>query len=672
MIGKKKNYKRGRHMVRLVFWALLLPCALHAQEWPVWGGNPGGTRYSSLDQINADNVDDLEIAWQVRTGSLDKYGIELSKTTGFQANPILTPPEAGQSLVLCTPFNEVLALDPVTGDARWSFNPDIDLGGNGSDADPGGEDATAFLKCRGVAFWQDEGAAEATACATRILLATNDLRLFALDARTGEPCKGFGKDGEADVEPLYMDKKPVWKHEVRFYNPPVVAGDLMILTTKVRDNHRWNAPAGTLRAFSVRTGALVWQWDPVPRDANDPMHKTWDKDAARETGGGQAWGMLSVDEERDLLFLPTSSPSPDFYGGTRPGNNEYADSIVALRASTGEYIWHFQTVHHNVWDYDNAAQPVLVDLVKDNKPFPAVIQATKTGMLYIFHRETGEPFFEIEERPVPTDGVAGEQLSPTQPFPVAPPPLVPHDFDWDDEWWLTFGACKEFFADARIGPIFTPPSLEGTVVVPSTAGGVNWGSVAIHEPTNTLVTNVLNMPHFAQLVPNSEVTEPQPDAGPNDMNSLNPMHGTPYHLRQGPFMSPRFLPCSKPPWAMVVAVDLQKGTIKWEVPLGAADKLSPIPIPFKWGTPTFSGGIATAGGLFFIGATVDNRFRAFDLEDGDELWTVKLPTSSFAHPTTYSIDGKQYVVAISGGHPFVDQDPGDWVTAFALPNKKGQ
>ncbi|MDP6436962.1 MAG: pyrroloquinoline quinone-dependent dehydrogenase [Gammaproteobacteria bacterium] len=655
-------------MIRLLLLLLLFPCALHAQEWPVWGGNPEGTRYSALDQVNADNVDDLEIAWQIRTGSLDKYGVELSKTVGFQANPILTPPAAGRSLVLCTPFNEVLALDPATGEVRWSFDPHIDLGGNGSDADPDGENATAFLKCRGVAFWQDDQSTDnAAACTSRILLATNDLRLFALDARTGELCKGFGKDGEVDAEPFYMDKKPVWKHEVRFYNPPVVAGDLMILTTKVRDNHRWNAPAGTLRAFSVRTGALVWQWDPVPRDANDPMHKIWDKDAARETGGGQAWGMLSVDEERDLLFLPTSSPSPDFYGGTRPGNNEYADSIVALRASTGEYVWHFQTVHHNVWDYDNAAQPVLIDLVKNNKPFPAVIQATKTGMLYIFHRETGEPFFAIEERPVPTNGVAGEQLSPTQPFPVAPPPLVPHDFDWDDEWWLTFGACKEFFADARIGPIFTPPSLEGTVVVPSTAGGVNWGSVAIHEPSNTLVTNVLNMPHFAQLVPNSEVTEPRPDAGPNDMNSLNPMHGTPYHLRQGPFMSPRFLPCSKPPWAMVVAVDLQKGTIKWEAPLGTADKLSPIPIPFKWGTPTFSGGIVTAGGLFFIGATVDNRFRAFDIKDGDELWTVKLPTSSFAHPMTYSIDGKQYVVIVTGGHPFIDQDPGDWVTAFALP-----
>jgi quinoprotein glucose dehydrogenase len=472
----------------------------------------------------------------------------------------------------------------------------------------------------------------------------------------------------ANVEPLYMDKRPVWRHEVRFYNPPVIAGDLMILTMSVRDNHRWNSPAGTTRAFSVRTGALVWQWDPIPRSAADPEYANWDKRAAREAGGAQAWGMLSVDEERDLVFLPTSGPSPDFYGGTRPGNNDYADSIVALRASTGEYVWHFQTIHHDVWDYDNAAQPVLVNLTKDGKPFPAVIQATKTGMLYIFHRETGEPYFAIEERPVPTDGVAGEVLSPTQPFPVAPPPLVPHDFDWDDEWWLNFGSCASKFGAARVGPIFTPPSEEGTIVVPSTAGGVNWGSVAIHEPTNTLVTNVLNLLHFVQLIPNEEIEEQLAEAGANMMGTISPLLGTPYHLKQGPVMSPRFTPCNAPPWAKLVAVDLEQGTIKWEVPLGTIDKLSPIPLPIHWGAPTFAGGIVTGGGVIFIGATADNRFRAFSLEDGDELWNIKLPTSSFAHPMTYEIDGKQYVVVVSGGHPFVDQDPGDWVTAFALPD----
>ena len=647
----------------------------YASDWPVWGADSAGTRYSKLDQINTRNVDDLEIAWQTQTGALQKYPEPANRFAGYQANPILTPVEAGQSLVLCTPFNDVIALDPTTGQQRWSFDAKVTIAGYGTDEDPEGKSELPFFKCRGVSFWQDKQAKDKTAhCANRIMAAANDLRLFALDAGTGKSCEDFGDPetpGAANVEQLYFDKQPVWKNEVKFYNPPVIAGDIMIMTTSVRDNHRHNAPAGTVRAFSIRSGKQVWQWDPVPRDPSDPAYEGWDEEAARVTGGAQPWSMLSIDEERDLVFIPTTGPSPDFYGGTRPGNNDYATSIVALRASSGEYVWHFQTVHHDVWDYDNPAQPVLVDLEKDGEEFPAVIQGTKTGMLYIFHRETGEPYFPIEERPVPTDGVMGDILSPTQPFPTAPPPLVPHHFDWDDEFWLNFGSCAEKYANARVGSIFTPPTEEGTIVVPATAGGINWGSAAIHQPSKTLVTNVLNLLHMVQLIPNENVVNAgkgsSQEADGNPMAGAQPLLGTPYHLKQGPVMSPRFTPCNPPPWAKLVAVDLEKGTIKWDVPLGTIDKVSPIPIPLKWGAPSFSGGIVTAGGVVFIGATADNRFRAFDVENGEEIWKTKLPTSSFAHPMTYAINGKQYVVIVSGGHPFVDQDPGDWVTAFALP-----
>ena len=655
-----------------IFFALVF-CALApsvgAQEWATWGGDPGGSRYSPLDQINTDNVDDLEIAWQVRTGAVEKYSEIANTFAGYQVNPILLPEEAGRHLVICTPFNDVIAFDPESGAERWRYDPKINMTGYASENDPQGKNSIPFKKCRGVSLWQDSQASNRGAfCASRIVFGTNDLRLVALDAKTGAPCPGFGENGVADVEPLYLAKKPAWRHEVKFYSPPAIIGDIMVIGTSVRDNHRANAPAGTIRAFDVRTGAEVWAFDPIPRDPSDPVYGEWDGASAQSTGGGNVWSLMSVDEERDLVFLPTSGPSPDFYGGTRPGDNRYSTSLVALRGSTGEVVWHFQTVHHDVWDYDNAAQPVLVDLVKDGKSFPAVIQATKTSMLYIFHRETGEPYFEIEERPVPTDGVLGDVLSPTQPFPVAPPPLSAHDFSFDEEFWLGFGACADKYKGARVGPIFTPPTTEGTIVVPATAGGVNWASVAIHKPSKTLVTNVLNLLHFVQLVPNEEIAEDMGEGDGNIMDSPRPLLGTPYHLKQGPVLSPYFTPCNAPPWAKLVAVDLEQGTIKWESPLGTIDKLSPVPLPIKWGAPSFSGGIVTGGGLVFIGATADNRFRAFDVETGDEIWTQKLPKGSFAHPMTYEVNGKQYVVVASGGHPFVDQDPGDYLTAFALPD----
>ena len=644
-------------------------CGLvQAEGWAVWGGDAGGTRYSPLDQINTENVGDLEIAWQIRTGHLEDYSEAANRFAGFQVNPILLPQGAGGHLILCTPFNDVIALDPASGAERWRFEPEINLGGYGRKGDPDGLKSIPFKKCRGVAYWSDSSAnAGGSDCRNRILYGTNDLRLIALDSMTGRPCEGFGDGGQVDVEPLYMDKPPVWRNEVQFYSPPAIIHDLMVLGTSVRDNHRIKAPRGTVRAFSVRSGELVWEWDPVPRDDSDPAYSQWDPESAAKTGGGNVWTPMSVDPERDLVFLATSGPSPDFFGGSRPGDNRYADSLVALRGSTGELVWHFQTIHHDVWDYDNAAQPVLTDLSRDGEPFPAVVLGTKTGMIYIFHRETGEPYFEIEERPVPGDGVPGEVLSPTQPFPVAPPPLVPHEFNADDFWWPSASSCRERVGNARFGPIFTPPSLEGTLVVPATAGGINWGSVAIHQPSRTLVTNVLNMLQYVQLIPRDQGPAPP---GRNDGASMGftvTLNGTPYKMLQTPAMSSFFTPCNPPPWAKLVAVDLEQGTIKWEVPLGTIDKLAPVPLAIRWGTPTFAGGIVTGGGLVFIGATADNKFRAFDVDTGKQIWVQKMPRGSFAHPMTYELAGRQYVVVVSGGHQFIDPDPGDYVTAFALP-----
>jgi len=639
-------------------------------DWTHYGGNPGGQQFSPLVQINRSNVRQLEVAWQYRSGELQRRGEFANATAKVQVNPILLTEAAGGHLVLCTPFNRMIALDPATGSERWVYDPQVRIGGYATADDPDGLQSPAFANCRGVAYWEDPQAGADAACKHRLLMNTHDLRLVAVDARNGRACESFGDGGTVAIESDVLSAAPpAVRGEVKFASPPVVVNGVVVLGSVVRDNHRYNAPSGAVRAYDARTGKPRWTWDPVPRDPSDAAYAEWTREAAAETGGGNVWGLMSVDEELDLVYLPTSEPSPDFYGGTRPGDNRYADSIVALRGATGEVAWHFQTIHHDVWDYDNAAQPSFVELRRDGQPFPAVVLGTKTGMLFIFHRETGEPFFPIEERPVPQDGVPGEVLSPTQPFPVRPPPLVAKSFSPDDFWGISAfdrGQCRAAYGSYRMGPIYTPPSLEGTIIMPSTAGGINWGGVAIDPRSRIAVTKVLRMGHYAQLIPVEELADATP-AGENLMGAPAPLLGTPYALRQGPVVSPMFTPCSAPPWSALVAVDLQAGEILWQAPLGSLDKLMPIPLPLRWGTASFGGPMVTAGGLVFIGATQDDRLRAFDLVSGEELWDAVLPTGAFALPMSYAIDGRQFVVIAAGGHPFIYQKPGDYLIAFALP-----
>jgi quinoprotein glucose dehydrogenase len=670
-----------RHVLTIV--ALLagcLPGAATAEQWLHYGGDPGGQKFSPLTQINAANVGQLEVAWQYSTGELTRRPELQSKWAKVQVNPILLPAAAGGHLMICTPFGRVIALDPATGKERWVYEPDTRVGGYGTPEDPEGLKTPAFTNCRGVSYWTARDGTPPAFCSQRIFVATHDLRLIALDARTGKACTDFGIGGTVALEATVLAAHPPAAiGEVKFSGPPLVINDVVVLGTSVRDFHRANAPSGAVRAFDVRSGAARWSFDPIPRSAADPAYAGWSEAGARDTGAGNVWGVMSADPERDLLFMPTSSPSPDYFGGTRPGNNDYADSIVALHGATGKVAWHFQTVHHDVWDYDNAAQPTLVELSKDGKPFPAVIQATKTGMLYIFHRETGEPFFPIEERPVPQGGVPGEQLSPTQPFPVKPPPLVPHEFKAEDFWGMTpweRNACVKAYGNKRYGKIFTPPTLEGTIVVPSTAGGVNWGGVAVDPRSKILVTNVLRLAHYAQLLPAADDNEVHKSMQENMMGAPARIHGTPWAIKQSALLSPlNQVPCTAPPYAELVAVDLQQGEILWRGTLGVWDHMLPppmatphsLPLPLKWGTPTFGGPMLTAGGLVFIGATGDDRLRAFDVRNGSELWSATLPTGAFAVPMSYEIGGRQFVVVASGGHAFVYQKAGDQITAFALP-----
>ena len=412
---------------KLIGWSLAIVFgwvgtpALGAEDWPTYAGQEGGTRYSPLVQINRDNVDQLEVAWEYHTGALEKYP-QLNWAIGFQATPILLPKEAGQHLVVCSPWNEVIALDPTTGKERWRFDPKI------SPVPFAGR-----FNCRGVTYWHDEEADQAGACAYRIVIATNDRKLWAIDAKQGTPCEGFGTKGSVDVTPIIKELKPANQLPgMQLLSPVAIVNGVVIIggtANKFRDVSSMN---GAIRGFDARTGELKWVFDTLIREPKDSPEAS-----DESVGGANTWINMSWDSERDLVFIPTASAAPNFYGANRPGNNRYANSVVALRASTGELVWHYQVLHHDIWDWDAPTNPILAEITKDGEKIPVVVQLTKMGMVFVFHRETGEPYFDIEERPVPTDGMPGDQVSPTQPFPVAPPPLVRHGISADDAW----GCC---------------------------------------------------------------------------------------------------------------------------------------------------------------------------------------------------------------------------------------
>jgi quinoprotein glucose dehydrogenase len=660
-----------------VFFAAALVTATglaHAGDtpWLFYGGDAGGSHYSPLTGLDRDNVAGLELAWSYRTRALARHPERAGFAT-FHATPLRLPAAAGGALVFCTPYNRIIALDPATGAERWVYDSEPDLGPLGT-----------RYNCRGIAYWQDPAAESRAACQHRLFMGTTDLRLVAIDANDGQPCEAFGNDGEVDVlamvrteteEKARLTGRPAdLRHgDVQFSSPPAVVGDVVVLgssnNTKFR---RSDGPSGVVRAFDARTGALRWTFDPVPRNPGDPEAANWTPAALDLTGAANVWSMMSVDEARELLFLPTASASPDFYGGTRPGDNRYANSVVALHGRTGEVAWHFQIVHHDVWDLDLPAQPILVDIELDGRRLPVVVQLTKQGMIFVLHRDTGEPVFPVEERPVPTDGMPGEQLSPTQPYPTRPPLLVEHRLAPDDAFGFTLfdrGACRQMIAASRHDHYYAPPVREGTAVFPGMSVN-NWGGGAFYPAANLLVVPINRAPIFRALVPVDEV-DPAELNGRADgppMGRPFAIDGTPYAQIFKPLLSPLFSPCNRPPWGELAGVDLAAGEIVWRRNFGVLDKLMPVPIPLEWGTPNAGGPIVTDGGLVFIGATMDERFRAFDVASGELLWETTTPTAAMATPMTYVADGRQFVVVAAGGHmwqyPF---KPGDWLLAYALP-----
>jgi quinoprotein glucose dehydrogenase len=507
-------------------------------------------------------------------------------------------------------------------------------------------------------LWADPSKAEGGACRRRIFLATIDARLFAVDAAAGTPCTDFGAGGQIDLTRSIANITRRGEYEET--SAPAVAGDLVIVGSSIADNDRVDSPSGIVRAFDARTGSLRWSWNPIP-------------ESIAPTGAGNAWSTISVDNGRGLVFVPTTSPSPDYHGFKRPGDNKWADSVVALSAKTGEMIWGFQLVHHDLWDYDTAAQPVLAALRRDTDELAIVIAGNKTGNLYILNRDTGAPVFGVEERPVPKSDAEGEEASPTQPFPLAPPPLVPQRLSADDAWGPTpedRNACHAAMEKLRSEGIFTPPSVGGIIAFPGNLGGMNWSSGAFDPGQQVFVANVNIFPMEVHLIPRDQYQESEKAAKEGRFRAeVSPQHGTPYGMSRQLLMSPSGAPCNPPPWGSLVAVDLARGTIRWNVPLGTtADLFANSPHVIA-GTPNLGGPIITAGGLVFIAAAMDNYLRAFDIITGAELWKGRLPAGGQATPMTYRLrpDGKQFVVIAAGGHGKLGTKLGDSLVAFALP-----
>lgn len=643
--------------------ALLTACArslplpstaypLPAGEWSAYGRTPLGDRFSPLAQITRENVSQLTQAWSFSTSEATDPRYRTRRRTSFEATPLVVD----GVLYFSTPLARVFALDPTTGRQIWLY-----------DGQAPRDTTFGDFTNRGVSTWLDSSAAPGAPCRRRIYIATIDARLVALDARTGTPCLDFGTNGTVDLRRgLRITPFEFEAYEVT--SPPAIINGLVVTGSAIADNSRLAPASGEVRAFDARTGALRWTWDPVPTDPRDPASTGWRAPGGVRAGAANSWSVIAADPQRDLVFIPTSSPAPDYYGGERLGDNRYANSIVALRASTGRVAWHFQTVHHDLWDYDNASPPALVTIRRNGRAIPAVLQATKSGMLFVLHRETGEPLFPVYERPVPASTIPGEQASPTQPFSSIV--LSRHRFPVDSVFGFTEAdraACREVVASLRNEGIFTPPSRQGTLAMPSNIGGAHWGGVAYDPERQIVVVPVNTVAAVVQLIPADSIElRLAYETGSRAGFEVTRMRGTPYIMQRRILISPSRVPCTPPPFGALVAVSLATGERLWNVPLGSLPN-QPANTP-PLGSPNLGGPIVTAGGLVFVAATADGRIRAYDIETGRELWHAPLPAGGKATPMTYQgADGRQYLAIAAGGDGGDYWGKADQLVVFSLP-----
>ena len=620
-----------------------------ATEWRAYGRNKGGTRYVPAAQITPDNVGQLEVAWNYRSGDLPQAYPGARNAYSFQATAL----KVDDSLYFCSPRNIVIALDAETGRERWRHDPNIDASG------------VHMLACRGVSY-HDSPSAEG-ACAERILVATLDARLIALDAHSGAPCPGFGQGGEISLlEGLGEVKSGYYL----VTSPPTIVGDVAIVGGFVLDNMSVSEPPGVVRAYDVTSGRQLWVWDTARPEEAGP----WQPGEPYTRGSPNAWSLFSADEALGLVYIPTGNATPDYYGAHRSAaQDRYASSVVALEASTGSVRWAFQTVHHDLWDYDVASQPVLVELPIDGKSVPALIQPTKHGEIFLLDRRNGEPLAAVEEQPVPRGKVPGERYSPTQPASVGMPSLTPAPMTGKDMWGATSLDqlwCRIAFRQLRYEGKFTPPGLDRSLSWPGNNGVMNWGSVAVDESRKLMAVSSSYMPLLVQLLPRDQAPPGEQISFDERNVPISPQIGTPYAVStERPFMSPLGVPCNAPPWGRLSVIDLNSRQLLWQRPLGTTRDVAPLGIAMP-GAFSQGGAMITQGGLVFIAGAQDDYLRAFDIETGQELWKGRLPAGGQATPMSFvsAKSGKQYVVIAAGGHQYMQTTIGDHVVAFSLPD----
>ncbi|RUO33289.1 pyrroloquinoline quinone-dependent dehydrogenase [Aliidiomarina soli] len=621
--------------------ALCMSVSSQAQEavWDTFHGQLNAQKYSPLTQINVSNVDQLELAWEYHTGDVSDGSGDLPATV-WSATPVY----ANDTLYIGTPFYRIIALDPATGDEKWTFNSHSVLEALTQPA----------LKNRGVAYWEADDPVNGEACQKIVYLGTMDARLFAVDADTGSLCEDFANNGVLDVN-QWNNTNDRWP--LSLLQPPTVTGDHLILGWAGKDWASAEAPPGTVFSLNARTGELQWTLNFIPEEMR------------QRTGTANVWTAMSVDEELGLVYLPVSSPSPNFWGGNRTEDIPLATSTTAVDIETGEVVWSRQWVHHDLWDYDPTSAPTLMDITVDGESIPALMQATKMGFLFVVNRETGEDVWPIEERPVPAGNVEGEVYAETQPFPTKPEPLL-DQASKPKIWWaadvLGFGECSRLFDSLSYEGMYSPPTTEGEGVLayPASAGGVQWGGVAFDPVSQTAIVNTSHITQYLKLWPRDEYERVAGDSGNEE--GFYPQEGTPFGMSLHNAVNWLGMPCWEPPYGELVSIDMHTGDVNWRRPIGVSQRFG-FYMPESMGSPTIGGPAVTAGGLIFIGASMDAKVRAYSLESGEELWSDLVQAPVVANPAVYEHDGKQYVAFIAGGNTIIKDQVGDQIAVYALP-----